>query len=722
MGPDPSLTPELIQAQSFTAGFRGYDQNEVRTFLTRVAAELRTLRERNTNLESAWHSAEERAARPPVLDEDTLMSAVGEETAAILRTARAAAADLKTKAADEAEKTLTDANARAEELNEEAQGVLARQTKAADEAAGRIVEGARSEAAGVLERARIEADTIRAKAEQERSLTIEGANSTRDRILEDLSRRRRVATVQIEQLRAGRERLIESYAIVRRTLEEAQQELGRADAEARAAADEVGRRLRREHDLRPDDGHDLETEAATAAAPLDAPAPGETGAGPAGSPGGPDEAGPATVAIPAVEAASEHEPEGGGQPEGVSQPASGQPASSQAGPPPAKAEASPAPGPTRGGGRRRGPFGRGRGSNAVAATAEHPAAMSSAMREPDTAESAPGQVPEAATGPHLRLVPDEPPAAGTAVDELFARIRAGRTEGSTAESSTGEVPAVGDEAAGDEASESFGTAVSPEPAATMTTTATALTAAAAGARESGERQSTGAAEESRLSDGDEALMQKRESAIVDLEVTLTRKLKRALQDEQNDLLDRLRSLRGEPRASALLPEHDVQVASYADSASPMLVNAASAGAAFAADVLAVKPANRGSASVAEVANEAARSIVDPLRRRLEDVISTHAGEDQSVLVESVGAAYREWKSQRIERISGDALAAAFSRGTWHAMPDGASMRWIVEDVDGPCPDCDDDALAGVLPRSEVFPTGQHYPPAHTGCRCLLVPS
>ncbi len=93
-----------------------------------------------------------------------------------------------------------------------------------------------------------------------------------------------------------------------------------------------------------------------------------------------------------------------------------------------------------------------------------------------------------------------------------------------------------------------------------------------------------------------------------------------------------------------------------------------------------------------------------------------------MLVESLGAAYREWKSQRIERIAGDALSGAFSRGTWHAMPEGASMRWIVEDVDGPCPDCDDDALAGVLPRGEVFPTGQHYPPAHSGCRCLLVPS
>jgi hypothetical protein len=344
----------------------------------------------------------------------------------------------------------------------------------------------------------------------------------------------------------------------------------------------------------------------------------------------------------------------------------------------------------------------------VAATAEHPAAMSSAMRDPDTAESVPEQASEAATGPHLRLVPDEPPAGGSTVDELFARIRAGRTEGGRAGSSTGEERDVGDGpreggAVGAEEPETPDTASSPD-------------------RPERAAASPDTAEERRLSDGDEALMQKRESAIVDLEVTLTRKLKRALQDEQNDLLDRLRSLRGEPKAAALLPEHDAQVASYADSATPLLVDAASAGAAFAADVLAIKPAGRGSASVTEVANEAARSIVDPLRRRLEDVISAHAGEDQSVLVESVGAAYREWKSQRIERISGDALAAAFSRGTWHAMPESASMRWIVEDVDGPCPDCDDDALAGVLPRSEVFPTGQHYPPAHSGCRCLLVPT
>src|SRR5580698_123972 len=95
MAGDPSLTPELIQARSFSSGFRGYDQSEVRDFLGRVATEVRALRERADQLESAWRAAEERASRPPVFDEETLVAAVGDETASILRAARAAAADLK---------------------------------------------------------------------------------------------------------------------------------------------------------------------------------------------------------------------------------------------------------------------------------------------------------------------------------------------------------------------------------------------------------------------------------------------------------------------------------------------------------------------------------------------------------------------------------------------------------------------------------------------------
>ncbi|HUE59572.1 MAG TPA: hypothetical protein VMO88_08325, partial [Acidimicrobiales bacterium] len=231
------------------------------------------------------------------------------------------------------------------------------------------------------------------------------------------------------------------------------------------------------------------------------------------------------------------------------------------------------------------------------------------------------------------------------------------------------------------------------------------------------------------SDVTEGLLQRREGQLVDLETGLTRKLKRALQDEQNDLLDRLRGLRGEPTAEALLPDLESHTARYVKASTPSMEQAASAGAVFAGEVLRSAPGGNESGEVAldvpvdvaDLAAEAASAIVGPLRRRLEQVITSGAGEEQSVLVESLGAAYREWKSQRIERMAGDVLAAAFSRGTWNAAPEGISFRWVVEDADGPCPDCDDDALAGDLPKGESFPTGQPYPPAHSGCRCLLVP-
>jgi hypothetical protein len=276
-------------------------------------------------------------------------------------------------------------------------------------------------------------------------------------------------------------------------------------------------------------------------------------------------------------------------------------------------------------------------------------------------------------------------APGSQVDVLFARIRAGRPEEA------------------DEAS-----AAGPDPQVTVELDQTE--APPAGEPPSGD------------ADADESLLQRRESAVIDLESSLTRKLKRALQDEQNDLLDRLRGLRGEPTAPRLLPALEDQVARYASAAQPLVDRAAAAGVAFAVEIL-PRP-GRAHASppvVADLATEAATTIVESLRRRLEQAISAAAGDEQSVLIEGVGAAYREWKSERIERIAGDVLAAAFSRGTWHEVPDGTLLRWIVEDTGGPCPDCDDDALAGNLPKGEVFPTGQPYPPAHTGCRCLLVP-
>ena len=772
MGPDASLTPELIQAQSFTTAFRGYDNGEVRTFLTRVATEVRAWKERAEGLESAWHSAEERAARPPVLDEDTLMAAVGEETAAILRTARAAAADMRVKAGEDSERTLSEARAEAEQtltearseaeralseartaaerMQQEAETALSAATAAADEQASALLAAARHEAAVVLQRAVGEAEDARAQAEKERQLTIEGANNTRDRILEDLSRRRRVATVQIEQLRAGRERLIESYAVVRRTLEEVQSELSRADAEARAAADDVGRRLRDEREVELSEASREFTEPVRPAAgeavaheePEAAEAPPADGSAAQAAAAEPATDEPAT-AEPVAEA-----PDLPAADSSADSPSADQPAleadldlSGLAGPGSAvdelfariratradtPGEASPsATGETPPAGT--GPAEPTSEQAAVDPPTESASALEPAGPEPSapaTAQSAEVETTSAETSDADATIESAQPQPGASAGTPAPARRASKKRSGPA-SANGRHPAPSGPTA--KSSAAIGTGRARPTVRVIEPEAATRAGADAPAGQTAETADTGSAGsedgEAPVPDGDEALMQAREFAVVDLEVNLTRRLKRALQDEQNDVLDRLRNLKGAITAAALLPDEKAQITRYAGAARPLLTEAAAAGALFTDETLGLPGRDAPvEVDISDLADECGTGIVEPLRRRMEQAIETGGGDDQAVLVESLGAAYREWKTQRIERLAGDVLSAAFSRGTWKAAPGGARLRWVVEDVDGPCPDCDDDALAGDIPKGEEFPTGQQHPPAHSGCRCLLVPS
>jgi hypothetical protein len=228
--------------------------------------------------------------------------------------------------------------------------------------------------------------------------------------------------------------------------------------------------------------------------------------------------------------------------------------------------------------------------------------------------------------------------------------------------------------------------------------------------------------DSPVPDADEDLLQRRDELVGPLEANLTRRLKRALQDDQNDLLDRLRGLRASQKASAVvLIARDAHAARFRDASRPFLAEAVSAGVAFTATLLPGARTSDPAGSLDQAADELAEAIVEPLRRRLENVLVSGEGDDPVVLAEAVGGAYREWKTKRVELVAADQVAAAFAAGAYAATPSGTRLRWLVEDTDGPCPDCDDNVLAGEQPKGEPFPTGQRHPPAHPGCRCLLVP-
>ncbi|MDP9070789.1 MAG: hypothetical protein M3N68_05805, partial [Actinomycetota bacterium] len=268
-----------------------------------------------------------------------------------------------------------------------------------------------------------------------------------------------------------------------------------------------------------------------------------------------------------------------------------------------------------------------------------------------------------------------------AVDELFARIRAGHQNGGS-----NELQVLAEEA----------------PTNGHDRTAEAPTAPA------------DSAPEPSVTDQDELLLQRRDALLEGVQTRLTRKLKRALQDEQNQVLDRLRSARRMPAAVSLLPSPQEQASPYAAAGLELLEEAVAAAATFAS--MEEVP----NVDVADLAAELSEALARPLRRHLEQGIDRADHEDRDVVVERIGAAYRECKTQRCERLAADAVIAAFSRGTTAALAGGPPLRWVVDDEDGPCPDCDDNALAGPTPSGVAYPTGQLHPPAHAGCRCLLV--
>ena len=188
--PDPS-SPASVAEAGFSTSRRGFSQDEVRAFLTSVAAELGRLQERERQLEAQLSAAEaEAAAMPtPELDEETVAALLGEETLRVLQTARESASQIKIRAEESAAKILNEANDEVNRLRQEA-----------DVEAARKRHDATSDA---------EAEVALAK-QQGREMVNE-ARAYRERVLADLERRTKLARQQIEDLVNGRDRLLQVF-------------------------------------------------------------------------------------------------------------------------------------------------------------------------------------------------------------------------------------------------------------------------------------------------------------------------------------------------------------------------------------------------------------------------------------------------------------------------------------------------------------------------------
>jgi hypothetical protein len=217
----------------------------------------------------------------------------------------------------------------------------------------------------------------------------------------------------------------------------------------------------------------------------------------------------------------------------------------------------------------------------------------------------------------------------------------------------------------------------------------------------------------------ETPFQRRDAALVPLIVAGARKLKRVLADEQNEVLDALRSKEPVRSLDGLVAAAAEQSARYVDAIAPELLLAAEAGSSSVEGTRALDLGPAG--TLAPVRESLASGLVGPLRERLERCVDEGDGDNDAV-TKRARAVYREWKTQRIDEHLDDVFRLAYGRGQCDAIEPGTAVSWIVDPAGPACPDAEDNSLAGVVELGQPFPTGHTCAPAHAGCRCLIAPA
>ncbi len=500
------------------------------------------------------------------------------------RSTTKAASDLRAQSERAAAERKTSSEAEALRVTTEAAEAAEAVRQAADDEARRVTAEATELASAMRVEAEADLLAARERAREETQQMLAEANAAREKVLADLVRRRRAGRTQLDQIKAARDRMARSLALVQRDLGEAIEELVNSIPDAKAAMEQVGRTV----DERPDD---LSVE--QLAAELD-----------------------------------------------------------------------------------RDRMGRNAFDDAVAVGGSS-SVPSHSHRVPGSGSSDDGQTIREQEGPirvsdHSRTVVrrSAPSRRGSVVERALTGDGAGMTAGE----------------------EKMGVLFAHAPAG-----------------DDPDDEIEHIAGE--LDDAVElpVMIEERDKALARFGPNLRRQLKRALADDQSDILDRVRRAR---KAVTLddLPPIERQVLTFLDAIADSVVGAASAGALAAGGSL-------DDHRVAEVIDRLARAIATPLRARIERAINETGGDKDEVL-DPIRANYRDARTTEIPQLADAALIEAFAIGAYEALPDGSTVRWLVDPRHDPGPDCVANAAAGSLTKPATFPGGQHRPEA--GCHCLVV--
>ena len=746
----PVLDPDDIAGHAFTKARRGYEVDEVRAFLVALGSRVREARRQFDDMERRVAELERRAVDPKDLDEDAVTQLLGEETARVLDTARKAATEIRGKADEHAATTTDAADAQATETRQAADEYAAdirasveqettrvrteadeyaaqvrasadadttSQRAAADEYAAAVrstadteVSEFRAVATAEVERTRTEADTVladrTADAEVSAGAVRADADAYHGRVREEADRYAQVTRAAADAYRADVQSSADAYRDAATAEGDGLRAAALADAETTRKGTDADAQARREATDREmesvladarEQGRDMVQEARTyrervIADLADRRRAARTQLEQLASTRD-------ALAVTLTDVASRIESSHRLLQAAVIEPgeigdlaqdrrtleAGDQPATSvgvgEVDSPVETAEDDVTDvtdgDVTDGGGDDAAERVGSVDVDELAAESIEPDADSTADGDPAGADESIEQA---------------------SVDDIFARLRADQEVATPedADSADAEVTKIADEQTpAIEVQETEGEEVDAEEVGAVTADGDA-----------------GVVEE-KGNDPDTDLLERRDATTDDLERQLARRLKRVLSDEQNEVLDLLRRTPGTPGAAEVLPSEADHMGRYTSAASEDLSAAERAGASFYGS------APRRAADVGDVASEFASELVRQIRVRLERAFED--GGDEHEVGERVRACYREWKTQRIADTARHYVLVAFSRGAAEAAGDTTTFRWLVDDGGTPCPDCDDNALAGPTATGEPFPTGDLYPPAHPGCRCLAVP-
>ena len=192
-----------------------------------------------------------------------------------------------------------------------------------------------------------------------------------------------------------------------------------------------------------------------------------------------------------------------------------------------------------------------------------------------------------------------------------------------------------------------------------------------------------------------------------------RSLRRALNDDQSEVLDRLRVGRGSVEVSEL-PKFTDQMERYLQPLRDGLAPVSLAGA---------KAGGRREVPTGVLDNlvkQMAKYIVDKVRIPVIREVEHSTDHDREKLFEPIRSVYRDFRNTGLLDLADDALYESFAIGLYGAIPAGSEVVWLLDPRHDPDPVCEINAGRTGLIKGEAFPSGHVRPLALPNCRCLVV--